>query len=214
MSVNGGVQSNPVALGRIESAPGRPFTEVGNTDRDVGILYKILEDLRGVLADKDAGNRSIQPHEKLSWNVKGLSHRVLITDESRLRSHSKLCVVGFFGERTGIDPRPLEEANTAIVDEFGDYPGILSYSSMQMPEGHWGNMVLHDDPVDRDYWRRSQLHTEAVRTLAPSHYRCVRIHNAELSGGVISSSEIVVLRTKYFDYTGDTEWRAERELTG
>lgn len=213
MSATPDLTPTPVALGPTETAPGRPFTAVENTSRDVSILYEILGDLLGALAEKDAGRRTIEPFQRLSWKIKGLTHRVLITDEGRLRDHERLCVVGFFGEKTDADPAPLDKANTEVVAEFGSYPGILSYSSMQIPGGQWGNLVLHDDPIDREYWSRSELHADAVRTLAPIHYKCVRIHNAELVGGAAAGSEIVVLRTKYFDYTGETEWRAERELT-
>jgi hypothetical protein len=122
-------------------------------------------------------------------------------------------VVGFFGERrTDLDIAPLEEANAAVVREFAKYPGITSYSSMELPGGHWANMVLHDDPVDTDYWRQSTLHADAVRRLARVHYRTVRIHNARLTTPVRYDPALTILRTKYFDYTSEPEWRAVRKL--
>ncbi len=121
--------------------------------------------------------------------------------------------MGFFGERvTDVDPAPLEEANTEIVAEFTKYPGILSYSSVELPDGKWANLVLHDDPVDREYWRRSELHAEAVRVLSPVHYRNVRIHNAELTDALTDSPNFILERTKYYDFEGGVEWRAQREL--
>jgi len=174
---------------------------------------EILADVRGVLREVDAGTRALEPYDRLNWTVDGLAHRLIICDEPRLRHRDRTCAVGFFGERvTGMDSAPLEEANTEIVAEFTKYPGILSYSSVELPGGKWANLVLHDSPVDRDHWRGSQLHAEAVRVLSPVYYRNVRIHNAELTDALTDTPNFVLERTKYYDFEGGTEWRAQREL--
>lgn len=215
MSTNGEAVPETVVLGPGEEAPGRPFTAVDLTERDLSILLDLLADIRGVLREVDAGTRTIEPYQKLAWKVDGLTHRLIICDEPRLRYREKTCVVGFFGERRmGLDPGPLDEANAAIVAEFTQYPGILSYSSVELPGGHWANLVLHDDPVDREYWRQSKLHQKAASLLSPIHYKNVRIHNAELTDGLTDAPNIVLERTKYYDFEGEVEWRAQRELVG
>lgn len=203
-----------IELGPGEEAPDRPFTSVDLIERDIAILLELLADVRGVLREVDAGIRAVEPYQRLAWKVDGLTHRLIICDEGRLRHREGTCVVGFFGERrTDVDPAPLEEANTAIVGEFTDYPGILSYSSMELPGGRWANLVLHDDPVDRDYWRRSRLHARAAEVLSPIHYRNVRIHNARLIDGLTDDPTVTLERTKYYDFEGRSEWRAIRELS-
>lgn len=193
--------------------PGRPFTAVEMTTRDLGILHGILADVRSVVVEVEEGIRELEPYEKLAWRSGGLTHRLLICDQDRLRSHPGLCVVGFFGEkRPDKDGWVLEEANTKIVGEFPKYPGILAYASVEMPGGRWANMVLHDDPVDVQFWRTSQMHARAVESLSPQHYYNVRLHNGRLTAGVFDRPRIEIQRTKYFDYTGDEEWRAEREM--
>lgn len=209
------VGPDTIALGPTEEAPGRPFTAVDLIERDVSVLMTLIADVRGVLQEVDAGNRSIEPYEKMAWKVDGLTHRLLICDEYRLRHREETCVVGFFGERrTELDPQPLEEANTAVVAEFTKYPGILSYSSMELPGERWANLVLHDDPIDREYWRKSETHAQAVKRLSPIHYRNVRIHNARLTDALTESPSLAVERTKYYDFEGESEWRAVRELVG
>ena len=215
MPMNGGMREDPVVLGPTEEVPGRTFTAVGQIERDRLILHGMLTDVIGVLLEADLGQRTVVPHEKLVWQVSDRTHRLLVCDEGRLRFHSRLCVVGFFGERhRNMDPSPLEDANTAIVAAFVDHPGILSYSSVEFGRGKWANLVLHDDPSDRDYWRGNPLHTEAVRVLSPIHYRNVRIYNGELTASLTDSPAITLQRTKYFDYTGSKSWRAERTLVG
>lgn len=183
------------------------------TSRDLGILHGILADVRSVVVDVEEGARTLEPYQKLAWKVGGLIHRLLICDLERLRSHPGLCVVGFFGDkRPDKDGRELEEANTRIVSEFHNYPGILAYASVELPDGHWANMVLHDDPVDVQFWRTSPMHARAVETLSPQHYYNVRLHNGRLTSAVFERPQIVIRKTKYYDYSDAEPWRGERTL--
>ena len=202
-----------VLLGPDDAVRDRPFTAVDKTEQDLLILHGMLADLRAVVVEVEEGTRRFEPYHRLAWRAGGLTRRLLLCDVDRIRSHSGLCAVGFFAERrTDVEMWPLEEANSEIVDEFAKYPGILSYSSVELSGGHWGNLVLHDDPVDTTFWRTSKLHARAVETLSPQHYYNVRIHNGRLTSGVFDRPAIRIHRTKYFDYTGPGEWRAEREL--
>lgn len=206
-------ESEAVALRRDETVPGKPFTNLELIDRDVAILQDMLDDLLLFFSESDAGLRVIVPHERVAWLKDGLARRALICDEGRLRAHKDVCVVGFFGERrTELDIGPLEEANAAMVAQFKSYPGILSYSSIELDNGYWANMVLHDDPIDREYWRGGALHAQAARTLSPIHYRNVRIHNARLTTRIEDEPVFKIMRTKYWDYSGETQWAAQREL--
>jgi hypothetical protein len=203
-----------VTLGPRDVVSDRPFTAVEMTMRDLGILHGILADVRSVLVEVEEGVRVLEPYQKLAWRARRLTHRVLVCDSDRLRAHPEPCVVGFFGEkRPETDGWELEEANTEIVAEFPKYPGILAYASVEMPDQRWANLVLHDDPVDVQFWRTSEMHRRAVETLSPQHYFNVRIHNGRLTSALFDRPEIVVRKTKYFDFTGEEEWRAERELT-
>jgi hypothetical protein len=202
-----------VTLRPEEMARGRPFTAVEKTRSDLDILHAILADVRSVVVEVEEGVRDVAPYQKLAWKVGGLTHRLLICDVDRLRAHSGLCVVGFFAERrTGMDLWPLEKANSEIVTEFADYPGILTYASVELENEHWGNLVLHDDPVDTQFWRTSRMHQKAVETLSPQHYYNVRIHNGRLISSLFDRPRIRIHKTKYFDYSGPQEWRGERPL--
>ncbi len=173
----------------------------------------MLDDLVRILDEADRGEREIVEHQRVAWIEEGLVRRALVCNEEKLRNHAAACVVGFFGERrTDMDLGPLEDANSAIVAQFKDYPGIISYSSIEMRSGYWANMVLHDDPVDKEYWSRGALHAQAARVLAPEHYKTVRIHSARLTGRVADSPAFKVSLTKYWDYSEKPEWAAQREL--
>lgn len=206
------MEDSVVMLGPDDVVAERPFTAVEATGRDLEILHEILADVRSVVVEVEEGAR-LEPYQKLAWRVGGLTHRLLVCDVDRLRAHPGLCVVGFFGDkRPDIDPWPLEEANSVIVNEFVKYPGILAYASIELPDTKWANLVLHDDPVDTEFWRKSTVHARAVETLSPQHYFNVRIHNGCLTSGLFDGPSILITKTKYFDFMGPEPWRAERTL--
>lgn len=212
-SNHGGMVPATVSLGPGDIVSGRPFTAVEMTARDLGILHGILADVRSVVVEVEEGVRILEPYQKLAWRARGLTHRVLICDVERLRTHPGPCVVGFFGDkRPDADAWELEEANTEIVAEFPRYPGILAYASVELPDERWANLVLHDDPVDVQFWRTSEMHKRAVDMLSPQHYFNVRIHNGRLASALFDRPRIVISKTKYFDFSGPEAWRAEREL--
>ena len=192
----------------------RPFTSPGLYPRDLATLGYMLEDLRGHLVRMDAGNFTIVPYAPIEWVVQGLKRRMLLCDPMSLHDRTSAQLVGFFGERhPDRDGSPLEEANFEIVLEFQKYPGILSYSSMELADGNWANLVLHNVAEDRETWRASEAHARAARELSPIFYRTVRIHNGSLPDGVMGNRSIVVERTKYWDFGSAKVWHAVRELT-
>jgi len=201
-----------IVLTRDAAVGDSAFTAVEATEGDLTHVRAMLAELTHVLLDTQDTSKHRAPFESTTRLVDGFTHRVLICNEDRLVEHPQLCLVGFFGDRrTGVDIAPLEEANAAVVAEFAKYPGILSYSSVELPDGNWVNIVLHDDPVDTEYWRKSELHARAVEMLSADHYKNVRIHNARLTARLLDRPEVVPIRTKYFDYSGETGWQAVRE---
>jgi hypothetical protein len=175
------------------------------------VLLEILADLRLRLHDAAAGRGAMRPYDVVDRHVGGRIMRHVLCTEERLRAHPGLCVVGFFGDRhVELDSTPLEQANAALVREFRSYPGITSYSSRELPNGQWANLVLHDDPIDREFWRRSELHAQAVAALSPVYYRSVRIHNGRLTEAAPADPDLILESTKYYDFADG--WRAQRDL--
>lgn len=205
--------AEPIQLTCDEVVADRPFTAVEMTQRDLTHVRVLITDLTEVLTDTQDTLKHRAPFESTTWQVDRLTHRVLICNEELLLAHPELCLVGFFGNRRAeVDVTPLEKANAEIVAEFAKYPGILSYSSVELADGNWINLVLHDDPVDTEYWRKSELHARAVDRFSADHYQSVRIHNGHLTGCLGDRPDATIHRTKYFDYSGEREWRAVRDF--
>lgn len=202
------------SLGPEETISRRPFTSPRLYERDRAILAYMVEDLRGLLGEVAEGTVTVDAHSPLEWSVHGLRRRTIVCDPDTLLAGRKdLCVVGFFGLRyPGKDAMALEEANADLVLEFRNYPGILSYSSMELADGNWANLVIHDLPRAREYWRASQRHADAASRLSPLFYQTVRIHNGILPRGINAGRSIVIQRTKYWDFRRAKVWQAVREL--
>lgn len=194
-----------------EGVRGRPFTSPDLYTADHAVLSFMLADLQALLTSAAA----VEAYKPIEWIVHGRKRRTIVCDPMALNSEKvDVNVVGFFGERNDErDGTPLEEANAEIVLEFRNYPGILSYNSMELTDGNWANLVLHDKPDTREYWRASRRHAEAAEELSPLYYRTVRIHNGILPGGLHGGEEIRIESTKYWDFTRPTVWRARRDLT-
>lgn len=179
---------------------------------DKALLAYMLQDVRVLARRVESRETDLQPHQVLHWDVHGLARRAVICDPAALALPVERCVVGFFGER-----RP--EAKQSVVDdievdlllEFRSHPGILSYSSIELVDNYWANLVIHEQPVDAQEWRNSAVHKRAVAEISPRQYQSVRIHNGRLPGGVVGSGSISIDRTKFWEYGGSGIWEAVRD---
>lgn len=200
-----------------EFHPDHPCSDPALYEVDAQLLAYLLQDLRALARRHTTGELALVPHESLHWSVHGLARRTVVCDPVGLARCDRVWIVGFFGERRG-DPTTrarIDRLEGALVDQFGAHPALLSYSSIELVDDHWANLVVHRDPEDREEWRRGETHREAAEEASPEHYRSVRIHHGVLEGGVCGSHRIELVRTKYWDYgevVGTRPWQAVREL--
>ncbi len=202
-----------VVLRADQGVPDRPFTSVDRYERDSSILTSMVEDLRALLASAAAGTIELVPYRQVTWRVHGLRRRVIVCNPAKLAEAEDRFAVGFMAERRPDLPvTALERANTKIVKEFVDYPGIISYSSWELAHRQWANLVLNEDELVPARWRESEAHRRAVAEMSPRHYRNVVIHHGRLPGGLPGGRWIVLDKTRYIDFGGGETWRAVREL--
>ena len=201
-----------VHLAPRETAAGRGFTDPAQTTRDLVALRLMLDEIRRQAARAAtllAGPRSLVIDGR---EADGRVHRAIVCDERRLGAGRDLTWVGFFGvKRRDRDSAPLTVVDDELIQEFPVHPGILSYSSLELADGDWGNLILLDDDAACESWREGERHAYAARELAPRHYADVRLHRGVLPGGVRAGRDPVLRRTKYYDYRDAVTWRAERE---
>ena len=200
------VDSEPLAIGPDEVVDDHPCTATSLYAVDRGLIAYMLQDVRALVRLWADGTTAVELHEPIIWWVHGLKRRLVPCDLDRLVDGCDLEVVGFFGSRRlqpegGLEAGedPIDGLDAQLTAEFRNHPGIASYSTIQMHDGFWANLVLHSVPSDAEGWRGSDVHQGAV-AMSPTLYRDVRIHNGLLPGGVESTNEIVLHQTKYWDY--------------
>jgi hypothetical protein len=189
-----------------------PCTDPALYAPDLDLLAYMLQDLRTLIRSNDAGKATLVAHEPILWSVHGLRRRTVVCDPGQIRDRDRVCVVGFFADRRDeIDYQALDGLELSLLLEFRNHPGILSYSSMELANEFWANLVVHTEPDVTESWRGSTAHERAVHE-SPGLYSSTRIHNGHLVGGVTGNRAIVIDRTKYWDYDADPVWHAVREF--
>jgi hypothetical protein len=208
------LSTTPIRLGPLDVASGRPFTAPEHSHADLATLERIRARLRHTLATWDTSlDRSNQSdvHVQYVYEEHQRMHRMVIRDHAALAATSELAVVGFFGEQRGkANPAVLQDIDTELIQDFLNHRYILSYSSLELGDGNWGNLVILQHADGIEHWRASQRHAYAARELAPQYYARIRLHNASLPSG-LGSARLVLTSTKYYDFEGADPWRAIRE---
>lgn len=205
----------PITLGPDENPPEHPCASSGFYQTDIALLNYLLQDLRVLTRRAAKGETDLHPHQVITWEVHGLARRTVICDPDSLMQPKLVHMVGFFGNRrANSDLEMIEIEEVGLIDEFRGYPGILSYSSVELVDGYWANLVVHSSRDDREIWRGSQIHAHAAERVAPEIYTGVRIHNGYIDGGPVGTETVVIESTKYWDYEVSPTWHAIRPLPG
>lgn len=202
-----------ITLSAVDVLPDRPFTCLSYSQRDLADLERMLLVLRNVLWEEKPALRSNRLDIFYLKEDDGRPHRVVISNWDDLLAQETRVVVGFFGQRRpDADPTQTHIADAVLLQEFTQHPDLLSYSSMQLLDGDWGNLVLFRTLQGPLHWGQSRYHAEAAQEISPQYYNSIRLHNGELAGGPLSGQPVRLTCTKYYDFTQQPLWRAVRYL--
>jgi hypothetical protein len=205
----------PVLLSAYESPPDHPCASIDHYHSDLVLLGYLLQDLRALVRRAAKGEIILTPYETITWEVHGLQRRTVTCDPARLMRPDTCFLVGFLGARRASPAaRELDETELDVIGELRNHSGIVSYSSVELVDHQWANLVVHVHSRDREAWRHSEVHVQAADELAPRVYHNVRIHNGRIPGGPIGPQTLVIESTKYWDYDGPEVWHAVREFPG
>lgn len=200
-------------LGGSDILPDRPFTNSDQNAEDLLHLQYMLSKLRQLLSQPETIPAQPRPYVLFLEESGGRCHRIALARLEELLTLAELTVVGFCGaKRPEANRAPLDAVDAELLNEFMQHPHLLSYSSLEVEGGDWRNLVLFSHPQGIGHWAISMKHAYAAQVLSPTYYRHVRLHNGLLPGGLMSGGEIVLTRTKYYDYQDPSPWWAVREL--
>lgn len=201
----------PISLGTFELVIERPFTHTDYISTDREVLVHMAKQASTVLEkqfDNLEENETIfidEPDDRY--------HRFFISRPKFLSQAKNIYFVGFFSHKQkGAAIDHFGDLDDRLIEQIPTYQGILSYSSMALPDGNFGNLVLLLDEEIKSEWMHGETHNRAV-ALAPSYYKFVRINNGMLPDGITQPDSLLVTRVKYYDYEAEPPWKAVRELT-
>lgn len=193
-----------------EILEGRPFTHPSHTGPETNTLRYMFEQLCLFLETMHTYQNmydSVQLEES-----NGHSHRYLVPRPPILAKARQLAVVGFFGQkRLGADPDHFGNLGELLMGEIPTYPKILSYQTMQLPNGNFSNLVLLQNEEVKEHWMTGDIHRKAI-DLSSSYYQSIRIYNGILPGGIENLASLTLKKVKYYDYQEDPTWRGIRSL--
>lgn len=201
-----------IKLGANETIDTRPFTHPNYKEEDLRVMRHMAHQLVDtyddpVVCDFGPGKRPI-----CQSDPKGRHFRLYYLQPTRLFSLKNLTVVGFFGQkRPGADIEPLIRADREFESQFYKHPGLLSLSTVRLPDGDYANLVLFTDPAAKAQWSESPLHRELVPKISPPYYESIRLNNGLLPNGLESPEELRLTQVKYLDYNTNPPWRAVRK---
>jgi hypothetical protein len=207
------IMNKPAVLSPKETVPDRPFSDPEQSFKDLKTMRFMAQQLVNtyddpVVCDFGPGKRPVCKLDK-----KGRFFRIYYIQPKLLFDLHDLTAVGFFGhKRPHADIKPLLDADKRFEKTFHDHPGLLSLSTVRLPDGDFANLVLFTDDDAKDRWNYSALHAQLVAEISPPYYGYIRLNNGVLPRGLDAPEELTLVRTRYIDYAVDPPWRAVREF--
>jgi hypothetical protein len=151
---------------------------------------------------------------ELLEHTAGLRQWLMVPCGAALQAARAVTAVGFFGDlRPGVDHAAIYQLEADIVERLPRYAaaGLLSYYDAELDPGVHGNLVLFSTPKVPPAWHRDDVHARAV-TLAPCHYRCIRLHRGLICGPFAGADRLAVQQTRYFDFQAGAPWQGLRVI--
>ena len=178
----------------------RPAPQPETPAADIAALRYMHTRLAHAIDDSEPA-ASPPPHIIYLPEPQRRQHRVVLMSAAALRAGTDLTFVGFFGQkRPGLNDSVLDALDIALINEFQDYPHMVSYSSLELAGGAWGNLVLMSSPEGITRWAASTRHAYAARQVAPHCYTTIRLHRGVLAAGAGPNSALQLRDTKLFEF--------------
>lgn len=191
-----------------------PFVRKGKLD--LVILRYMARRVYVALRSLDQSTSTVRPLLYYLDERHRRTHRIAIYNPEELLLNNELAFVGFISGK--LRPiRPSVGADLRIVDkklvaELANAPGLLGYSSLELHDGNWCNLVLLNDPEVKILLKNTGTHRYAAYELAPSCYEWIRLHHGIMPAG-LAGDEMMLQKTRYYLYQGAERRPTIREIT-
>jgi hypothetical protein len=193
----------------------KPFTHPAFIPLEKRLLRYMLWRLHGLLETCywQKNPNVVAPVVQTMVESDGRHHRMVVIGSDCLRQTKGLSVVGFFGQRRfDADDEAAAVRDGMLFDEMHKHEGLLSYSSLELTNGDYGNCVVFRDEASKNNWGHSEVHRHAVQVLSPNYYHSIRLYNGVLPDTIMGEHLLELTVVRYFDYGEMPAWQAVRLL--
>jgi hypothetical protein len=143
------------------------------------------------------------------------THRIAIYRYHELFLRRMFTFVGFISRKHSYLPESIvaeiQQADQQLIAELVGNPGILSYSSLELRNGDWCNLVLLSNARAKAHIKSTKTHAYAAHHLAYRYYEWIRLHNGIMPQG-LDHTEMLLLKTKQYSFQVTQPRPAIREL--
>jgi hypothetical protein len=133
----------------------------------------------------------------------GHTHRIALYNHQELFLQQTLPFIGFISRkqmdlsRSVIDE--IQAVDKLLIEELVNNPGILSYSSLELRNGNWCNLVIMRGADAKAHMKSTKTHMYPAHQLAYGHYEWIRLHHGIMTEG-LDHMEMVLQKTKYYTF--------------
>jgi len=199
-----------------ETLEERSLPNSEENEQDIVLLRYMAQRIYITLYLLDEPTDASQPLLYYSEEGHKHTHRIAIYKPQELLVNNKLDFVGFISRKQQPgDQQVIEEirgVDKKLIVELINTPGLMSYSSLELRDGRWCNLVLFSGAETKMHIRNSEMHTYAAYQLSPRYYDWIRLHNGIMPTG-LARNEMLLQKTKYYQFVGPHEKPTIQELT-
>lgn len=179
------------------------LTNVDDGSQDITILNYIAQTTFHI-ADQLHGDLSslALPATHIREAPGGYIHRIVINTRAPI-NRVTLPFVSFVSKKqTQITERiqqNIADIDEAMISELARQSALLSYSSFQLADRDWYNLVLFSQVSAKQDMLSMQLHQLAAYELAPKYYQWIRLHHGTITRNDAVTA-ITFQLTKYYRF--------------
>jgi len=179
------------------------LTNVDDGSQDITILNSIAQATFHVADQLHRNPSSLALPATHIWeNAGGYTHRIIINTRVPINQMT-LPFVSFVSKKQAhiIErvQQDIDDIDKAIVSGLAKQSSLLSYSSFQLAERDWYNLVLFSQASAKQDMLGVQLHQLAAYELAPKYYQWIRLHHGTITRNDAVTA-ITFQLTKYYRF--------------
>lgn len=181
------------------------FPDKEKESLDLVILKYMAHRIYIILCLHDQSTSAPQPLLYYSDEGQNHVHRIAIYRPRDLLLNNDLAFVGFVSGRlvpgNPLVAQEIQRVDKQLVAELASASGVLSYSSLEVHDGNWCNLVLLSGEEAKAHFRNNQTHAYAAYELSPCYYEWVRLHHGVMPGG-LARNHMILQKTRYYGFQG------------